>query len=220
MVHNDTTGDINISEYIWQMHDDKTNLQRRYVNFNYLLVLIVTMAVIFIRNTIGVGIIAIKYPYKLAPWCCFFANISGAIIAVGISTPAFFAHGPSCNTLVWAVVAVLPFSSTLINIMLFERAYLAFRRSLWFLLLGILFIVIPGPTYFIAARWSSTPRLNERYGCYLDYPQYLAYIRLVVDLPCNIVCSVVFSIVIYRQYKRYRDDCWKHLARNGIITMV
>ncbi|KAI9595001.1 hypothetical protein BDF19DRAFT_443124 [Syncephalis fuscata] len=206
MAFNDTAGDINIFEYIWQAHDNEAILQQR--------------AVVFSTNAIKVGIITAKYPYKLAPWCCLLANTTGALSNICFGIFTFFTYGPTCHAVAWATVTSLTISTVLTNIMLLERAYLAYRRSKLFILLGIFLILVPAPIYMIAIWWCADIGLSNRYGCYMKFAFYLPYFRLLLDLPCNLVCSAVFSTVIYKYYKKYRDDCWKRLARNGIITMI
>jgi hypothetical protein len=43
---------------------------------------------------------------------------------------------------------------------------------------------------------------------------------MVTDAPINIGFSVAFLMVIFRQYKRLGDGCWKKLAHDGMATIM
>ncbi|KAI9591052.1 hypothetical protein BDF19DRAFT_456555, partial [Syncephalis fuscata] len=176
-------GDINISEYIWQAHDNEAILRQRYTNLNFQFVPFIIGAVVFSTNAIKVGIITAKYPYKLAPWCLLSSAYFGVF--------NFFTYGPSCNALVWTTVISLTISTVLTNLMLLERAYLAY---------------LPALMYMVAAWWCADIRLSNRYGCYMKFAFYLPYFRLLLDLPCNLY-ALRYSLRLF-------------ITRNGIITMV
>ncbi|KAI9597995.1 hypothetical protein BDF19DRAFT_433223 [Syncephalis fuscata] len=97
---------------------------------------------------------------------------------------------------------------------------LACGRPRWFLIIGIILIIVPGPIYITIVQYSSTSRYSEIHGCYIQYKSYLPYARIALDLPSNIIFSAIFLMVIYRHYKRYQEACWKKLAKDGVITML
>ncbi|KAI9597997.1 hypothetical protein BDF19DRAFT_261752 [Syncephalis fuscata] len=220
MIKNDLSGDLGSIDFVWEARDEIDSLRRRYLAINYQILFGVIMVFILLRNTYRAGYVVFAYSRKLAPWCCLAMNLVGVLLSVFISIPSIALGIASCNTLAWAVIAGVTISSAITNAVLFERAYLACNRPMWFLILGIIMIGGSGPAYVITVWYSSTPRYNEMHGCYLKYPAYLPYVRLSLDLPFNVIFSVIFSMVIYRHYKRYQEDCWKKLAKDGALTML
>ncbi|KAI8052859.1 hypothetical protein BDF22DRAFT_490429 [Syncephalis plumigaleata] len=206
--------------YIWEARDDSDLLRQRYSASNLQMVLCYFIGYIFARNAICVGKIVVRYPRRLAPWCSFCANSVSFLSYASAGAPFWLTENATCSTFAWATLFAITISSMICNLMLFERAYFACQRNIWFTILGVILITVPGPIYVATSWLTSSALLSEKHACYLKYPPFLPYVRLAVDLPSNIVFSIVFSIVVYRQYRKHPDECWKELGRNGILTML
>ncbi|RKP23909.1 hypothetical protein SYNPS1DRAFT_24012, partial [Syncephalis pseudoplumigaleata] len=193
MYSDDVDGHQSMIDFIWQARDNEPAFRQRYVTVGTHLIPCYIIAYVFARNSICVGKIIAKYPYKLAPWCCFCANLVGFLCFAAFGAPLWLSTDGICASYAWAIVVSISISGTLGNIMLFERAYVACQRSIWFILLGIVLVGVPGPAFVVAAWRTSTAKLSPRHACYLDYPDYLPYVRLSIDLPSNIVFSIIFT---------------------------
>ncbi|KAI9598072.1 hypothetical protein BDF19DRAFT_494121 [Syncephalis fuscata] len=220
MTQDSLSGDLGGVDFVWGARNETASLRRRYLAINCQILFAMLMAIIFLRNTYRAVYVIATYPRKIAPLCCLSTNLFGAFSAIIIAIPSVALNVFSCYTLCWTLAIGLMVSAASVNTILFERAYLACNRLKWFLVLSIIMISVPGPAYIIIIQHSADPKYNEIHGCYLNYRSYFPYIRLSLDLPPNIAFSAVFLMVIYRQYKRYKEACWKKLVKDGVITML
>ncbi|KAI9591920.1 hypothetical protein BDF19DRAFT_468479 [Syncephalis fuscata] len=161
----------------------------------------------------------LRNPRKIGPWCCIIIASSGVLafiapITFGVTTV------PSCSTGLQHALAGLTISTMAINVILFERAYLAHQRSPWVLIAGIIAVAIPGPAYAFAIWYLVVPNISDSIGCYSMNRPLIPHIRFGLDLPSNVVFSAAFCIVVYRRYTKYHEACWKYLAHDGIIAML
>ncbi|KAI9595020.1 hypothetical protein BDF19DRAFT_443181 [Syncephalis fuscata] len=201
----DPTGALNVFEYLSMMSDDEATVRQRYTSLNRELFCFSIMLVIFVRNSYYAGKITFQYSNKLAP--CIYTTFMVPI-------------GPSCYTMLSTSIILMVLATIAANTILLERAYIAYSRNRWLLALGIITIAFPGPIFIYITRYFAIVKINDKYGCYLDYKFYVPYFRLCVDLPANIIFSIASCLAIYREYQRRHEDCWKKLARNGILTML
>ncbi|KAI8049210.1 hypothetical protein BDF22DRAFT_699967 [Syncephalis plumigaleata] len=219
MLHNDPIAQLNAFEYLADTGGDIHSIQRRSKGVHIQLIIIVVLLVMFVRNTFCTIRLLISNAYKLAHWCCFITTFTGILFLGGIALPHHLPGGPSCNVVIWTAISGMTVSTMSINSVLLERAYLANQRNKWFLAAGIL-LILPAPMLLLIAWLHVTPTYNPSSGCYIVFPLLFPYFRLLIDAPPNLVFSVAFSLVIYRQYKRYGDRCWRRLAKEGISTML
>ncbi|RKP27534.1 hypothetical protein SYNPS1DRAFT_26815 [Syncephalis pseudoplumigaleata] len=201
------------------MGGDLRAIQRRSKGVHLQLILVVMLLMVFLRNTFCSIKLLVKSPRKLAHWGCFISTFAGIVYLCCFALPHHLPGGPSCNKVIWGAVSGLCVSTMSTNSILLERAYLANQRNKWFLLAGIL-LIVPAPMLLVVTYLHVTPTFNPSSGCYITFNVLFPYFRLLIDLPPNMVFSAAFSIVIYRQYKRFGDRCWKRLAREGMVTMV
>ncbi|KAI9591918.1 hypothetical protein BDF19DRAFT_245595 [Syncephalis fuscata] len=213
------TGELNGYQFIMEAYHDKALFQRRFVAVNFQVFLIITVALLFIRNFYRAICALMMHPYRIASWCCIVMTFVGVLTFI---TPMLFesSFGPTCSTSVIQIAIGLTISTIATNIILFERAYLAHQRNRWLLVIGLVAIVVPPPLYVVSMWFLAIPYISDYVGCYTQNDYWLPYIRLTIDLPPNIIFSVVFLLVVYRRYTTYHEGCWRELARDGIITML
>ncbi|KAI8048638.1 hypothetical protein BDF22DRAFT_701870 [Syncephalis plumigaleata] len=197
-------GELNVIDYLDANDGSLVDLRDRYHGVCVQLLMVIVMFYIFVCNCIQSVKMVMKRPGQVAPWSCTVVALSGVIYMGAVSKAA-----PVCLTI--AIMGT--------NTLLLERAYLAHQRSRLVLTLGVVIILI-SPVFIAVSLMTLIPNFSHSAGCYIQYPSYYPYVRLAVDIPANIVFSISFIIVIYRQYKRYGDQCWKKLAREGVITMM
>ncbi|KAI9598076.1 hypothetical protein BDF19DRAFT_433396 [Syncephalis fuscata] len=138
MMENGLSGDLGSIDFIWEARNETASLRRRYLAINQQILFCVIMIAILLRNTYRAGYVVFVYSRKLAPWCCLVTNLVGALLFLFISLPSTALGILSCYTLAWALITGVVVSSAVVNIVLFERAYLACNRPIWFLVLGII----------------------------------------------------------------------------------
>ncbi|KAI8057071.1 hypothetical protein BDF22DRAFT_669348 [Syncephalis plumigaleata] len=211
--------DMNGYQYLMESYNDVNVFRRRLQGLYFQYILLFFTFFIFARNFYQALQIIIKEPRKLASWCCIGMTFPGV---VSLASNAFFDSdfGLSCYTLVWSIIGSITISTFAINLLIFERAYLAHRRNKWLLGVSVVVVGAPGPLFLYMVWLESVARISESIGCYTTHSPLLPVFRLLLDLPANIIFSTAFFIVIHRRYKQRGEICWKELAHDGITTML
>ncbi|RKP05634.1 hypothetical protein THASP1DRAFT_25900 [Thamnocephalis sphaerospora] len=125
--------------------------------------------------------------------------------------------GPSCRQAVWDIGIGLTISPVCVSLILLQKAYALHRRSRLLLFAGIA-LLLPQPlvAYYL---WSSPVIAIPATACLSFYPTYFPWIKLAMDAPINLMFSIAFITVIYRQYSILGSDAWARLVHSGIRTM-
>ncbi|RKP26674.1 hypothetical protein SYNPS1DRAFT_27648 [Syncephalis pseudoplumigaleata] len=207
-------------EFFWDARDEPDTLRERYKALRFQLLCAILLSMVFMRNIWRSALVSSSFSRKLAPWCCLFISTLGLILLCGVCIPSIGLNGLSCHTMGWCLIVGVMLSSIGTNLILFERAYVAYQQSRWFFVVGLLLAVVPAIVFLAITSVESSVEYNAIHGCFLRYPDYLPYVRIFVDLPPNITFSVIFCMVIYRNYRRHREHMWKELAQDGIIMML
>ncbi|RKP23757.1 hypothetical protein SYNPS1DRAFT_24171 [Syncephalis pseudoplumigaleata] len=219
MQSSSASGTLNGYQFITEAHDNEAAFRRRFVAVYFELFAIALVFLCFVRNFYRAARLLHMCPRKIASWCCATMTAAGVLaFPCGLFTASPF--GPSCNLVIWEVLLGMVVFTMATNIAMLERAYLAHGRRRWLLAVGALSIVGPGPLYVSLAWYTSTAAFSDMFGCNMRYRSFLPYIRLLLDLPANVVFSAIFLRVVYRAYRRHHDQCWRELGRDGIITML
>jgi hypothetical protein len=215
----DPLGDLNAIEYLMSADGSKEEYQRRSVGVHLQVISIMAMLFIFLYNGYRSILMTIRRSHKVSSWCCLVNTLTGVCYVTGAALAHHMPYGPSCHTVVWAAIIGMTIATMSMNTLLLERAYLAHQRNLLLLIFGIL-LILPAPTFIYRAWFEVTATFSPTSGCYAKYPPSFPTFRLLIDLPPNLVFTGAFLMVIYQQYKRFGDRCWKRLARNGVVTML
>jgi hypothetical protein len=170
----------------------------------------------FTYNIIRIVNILYHSPRSLAGWCCFIQSGVGLVYTLLSLISASFG-GMSCRRLVWFATVGIAISAVCVGTALLERAYLAHSRNRWLLIGGIL-LILPQVTV-IYYGWTSPSLIVFGVDCIVIYPPRVPWIKVALDAPINILFSIAFISVVYRQYRIRGSKAWKHLLRNGIQTM-
>ncbi|KAI9599245.1 hypothetical protein BDF19DRAFT_419538 [Syncephalis fuscata] len=218
MSNENISGKLNGIEY-WANSDDITVVRERSIAVHMQILSNVMLLLLFIRNTKRALVMVVRRSNKLAPWCCLIATSIGVLFFGGFTMAHHMPGGPSCIQVIWCSIICLTTSTIAVNTLLLERAYLAHCCNRWVLVMGILFIA-PAPV-LIYLNWIKIhATFSHKAACYADYPHYFPYVRAALDAPPNIVFSLSFISVIYRQYRRYGGQCWANLVHDGVVVMM
>jgi hypothetical protein len=218
IIHNPN---INSFEYWTSVNgQDIKTIQAYSIGIHIQIVIDIFFSLVFVRNVIRSTGIVLGDIRRIASWCSMISSLSGILFFSIMVIMNQFAYGPSCKTTTLSATIGIAISNFSINAALLERAYVARQRDRKLLVIGLFFNVIQLAAYFsilfIEIEYAYRPSI----GCYTIYPKYGPYTRFLVDTLPSLIPSVVFITTIYRQFKRYRRDCWRQLARDGIITMM
>ncbi|KAI9597276.1 hypothetical protein BDF19DRAFT_436409 [Syncephalis fuscata] len=213
------TGDINSFDYLINYELYKKDTRRFPTGIYLQLVLNTIMFIVFLRNfyyTIG---LVIKYPRRIAPWCCMSTTTIGVLFFGICGLLHALPGGPTCRTLLWAVIVGLTVNSVCTSIVLLERAYLAHQCNRRLLGVGVCLILLE-PLFFYLIATNSEVLVTAKSGCHIHFSYYLPLVQFFLNAPVNMVLSIAFLIVVYRKYQRYGDKCWQMLMREGTVTML
>ncbi|RKP08314.1 hypothetical protein THASP1DRAFT_23672 [Thamnocephalis sphaerospora] len=195
---------------------DQEDMRNRFRDILMQFLIMAFIIYLFVYNFIASVSMVRRKPSMLASWCCLVQTFAGVVY--GIVIVAFvMPDGVSCRYLIWYAGIGLNLSTVCVGITLLQRAYLVHGRSKYLLMAGIL-LMLPQPITVYYAFISPVIMMPAA-GCISYYPPYLPWIRLAVDAPINILFSVAFITVVYRQYRLFGSAAWAHLVRNGIQTM-
>ncbi|RKP27533.1 hypothetical protein SYNPS1DRAFT_26814 [Syncephalis pseudoplumigaleata] len=219
MIKHDPQGALNAIEYLLDANGSLEEYQRRSVGVHMQLLSIMALLFMFMFNAYRSIQMTFKRSHKVSSWCCLVSTMTGVAYVGGAALNHHMPYGPSCRTVVWAAIIGMTIATMAMNTLLLERAYLAHQRNRFLLVFGI-FLILPAPTLIYRAWIEVEAKFSPASGCYAKYPASFPSFRLLIDLPPNVVFTCAFVMVIYQQYRRYGDRCWKRLARNGIVTMM
>ncbi|KAI9592909.1 hypothetical protein BDF19DRAFT_191823 [Syncephalis fuscata] len=211
--------DYSAIELLQEAHNVK-ELQARFVSIRGQTAISTALLCIFLRNTYYALCVIFRRPDRLASWCCLFMCMTGTLV-LAITLLGYNLTGEiSCRESTWMQAIGDVIFNTVINIIMLERAYLAYRRNKWMLVFGIPILIIPPALYLYVFSSDVVAHFDTEYACHTTYPKYIPYVHALLDLPACIVFSVAFFIVVYRQYSLVGHQCWQKLARDGIIAML
>ncbi|KAI9594904.1 hypothetical protein BDF19DRAFT_465784 [Syncephalis fuscata] len=215
----DPLSELNAIGYLKDAENDTAELRRRSFGVYSQLLSIMALLFIFLYNSYRSIKMVCKRSYRASPWCCLVSSLAGVSYVGGIAMVHHLPFGPSCHIVIWAAIIGMTISTMAINTLLLERAYLAHQRNRYLLIFGIL-LVVPAPVLIYRAWYDVLATFSPGTGCHGTYPPSFPAFRLLIDLPPNAVFSVAFLAVIYQQYRRFGDRCWKRLTHDGITTML
>ncbi|RKP06918.1 hypothetical protein THASP1DRAFT_21994 [Thamnocephalis sphaerospora] len=209
-------GELNAIDYLAQTPASPDEIRTRAFSIFMQLPFPIIINYIFMRN-LAVSIrMVYQRPEAFAPWCCLLQASVGVIYTVNALLYAF-PGGPSCRHAVWIVGVGITISQLCVGATLLQKAYIVHHRNKRLLVLGIT-LLLPQPLiiYFV---WISPVIMAPPAGCLACYPHYFPWVKFAMDMPINILFSVAFISVVYRQYRQFGTAAWARLVRNGIRTM-
>ncbi|KAI8048640.1 hypothetical protein BDF22DRAFT_701874 [Syncephalis plumigaleata] len=201
---------INAFEYWTSVNgQDIKTIQAYSIGVHIQLVVYIFFSLVFVRNTLRSITIILVDIRRVASWCSMFSALSGVLLFGVMVIMHQLPYGPSCKTIsLWSTIG-MAISNFSINTALLERAYVVRRKNKKLLALGLFLNFIQLIAYFFILFVELQYVYRPSVGCYALYPKYGPYSRFLVDTPPSLIPSI-----------RYKRDCWRKLARDGIITMM
>jgi hypothetical protein len=178
------------------------------------LIITATVTCIFVHNAItSIGLVRAK-PRALATWCSLIQSLAG--VACGLyACTLIFPEGLTCRGLLWAIMVCIRVNDFCTGATLLQKAYIVRHRNRWLLLFIPLIVVAPIP--IIYASWISPAILSSSAGgCVFVYPVYYPWMRFAFHAPINLVLTGIFLQVAIAQYRKFGNDAWRKLTRDGI----
>ncbi|RKP08166.1 hypothetical protein THASP1DRAFT_30028 [Thamnocephalis sphaerospora] len=215
----DSLGLMNGYDYLIQATHDTGEARRRSASLYLQLAMNVVIFYLFTRNFIHALQLTIRRPHRLASWCCLIMTLTGFVFETAFALPFVLPGGPSCRSVIRFAGIGLATSSMSVNTLLLQRAYLAHQRNKVLLAAGIL-LILPAPSIIFVLWEQAHVSISPDHGCYAGYPSFFPYLRMLLDVPVNMVLSFSFLAVVYRQYRRFGSPNWGRLTRNGMILML
>ncbi|KAI9591667.1 hypothetical protein BDF19DRAFT_454227 [Syncephalis fuscata] len=158
---------------------------------------------LFIRNFIISIKVITKNCRNFPAWCCFIASLSGIMFSIE-SVLLLFSAGVSCRMLIWSAW--------------FGISFAQFCNKKWILYIGVP-LMLPQLCFGVLIIYQSFITMDPVGGCGIRYPYTIPLYWFGVIMSINLLFSIIFCRVAYRQYCRFGSDAWKQLAHDGIQTM-
>ncbi|KAI9599406.1 hypothetical protein BDF19DRAFT_428635 [Syncephalis fuscata] len=210
-------GEVSVWDFILQYKNAED--AQRHIYSNFLQIHInVFFGLIFARNSWRSLLLIYSNSKSLASWACFIQCFTG-VVATLSNLSSNFPGGPRCRVNIWVTSFGLMTSSICISTCLLMRAYATQNRDKRILYGGILLIIPHFATIYII--WTQSIMLNSPHGsCLVHFPFYYPWLRFFLDVSLNIVFSIIFLKVVYRQYLTHGTACWRQLSSDGLIYLL
>ncbi|RKP05360.1 hypothetical protein THASP1DRAFT_26127 [Thamnocephalis sphaerospora] len=209
-------GELDAISFVTQAQGDLEDMRIRQRNIITQTFFNVLATYVFLRNILISVQVLKRRNRMLAGWCCLLQALAGLAYTL-CCLLAGMPNGPSCRHALWAAGFGMSLSSICVGATLLQKAYFAHNSNKWLLAVGTV-LLLPQPlvAYYI---WTSPAAMVPTAGCLLFYPPVLPWIKLALDAPINIIFSIAFLAVVYRQYRQFGSAAWARLVSDGIRTM-
>jgi hypothetical protein len=210
-------GELSGFGYIFTGSNDIEDIRQRHIGVLVQGFFHTSMLIIFTYNTMQAVHQLRRRSHSLMAWCCFIQSFTGVIYTLVTLSSTLFTSGASCRQVLWLAGAGIVISSMCVNTALLQKAYIVHNRNKKLLAAGII-MIIPQPVIIYMVMTSPAIPI-PRTCCVLLYPTYMPWVKFALDAPMNVIFSIAFIAVVYRQYNLYGAEAWKRLAKDGIQTM-
>ncbi|KAI8047707.1 hypothetical protein BDF22DRAFT_85234 [Syncephalis plumigaleata] len=161
----------------------------------------------------------IRKPRHLVSWCCFIPSVMSIADTTMFINLELGTNHVNCRHMLWALVSVMSVSNFCNSLILLHRAHLVLGKAKWIIYASVLPLLSQLSFAFVITPISFAIILPGT-GCAAYYPPFMPLYWLANALPLNLVFSVIFSYIGWKQYSRYGSDAWKKLTRDGIQVML
>ncbi|KAI8058323.1 hypothetical protein BDF22DRAFT_665060 [Syncephalis plumigaleata] len=210
-------GEMEVLDYYMSESGNIQNQRAQLLSIQTEIIFTVILLTLFGRNLMIASKMTIDKPTILNPWCCFIASLSGVIVSL-VMLFAVLNWGSNCRIILWALVIGVVLGMLSNSAILLQKLYLVLSRRMWVVYISIPFI-FPQIGYIYLVMTYSFFKLDPQMGCAVYYPRFLVWYWLGVNVPLNLLFSVIFCYISYKQYRTYGSEAWKKLARDGIQIM-
>ncbi|KAI8052826.1 hypothetical protein BDF22DRAFT_488797 [Syncephalis plumigaleata] len=210
-------GEISMPDFYMEATGDIVEQRGRLMGLQFELIIAVAALYLFGRNLVKTCNALVSRPHALPLWFSFISAFFGTAIGfVFILLP--LTEKLNCRKLVWAESFGMSISMLCNSTILLYKAYLVLYKRKWILYVGIP-LIIPQIGFAVLIVFYSFYIAKANVGCLTFYPEFIIWYWASVNTPHNILFSVIFCFVTYKQYKILGSDIWRRLAREGIQTM-
>ncbi|RKP23979.1 hypothetical protein SYNPS1DRAFT_30250 [Syncephalis pseudoplumigaleata] len=161
---------------------------------------------------------AIARPNTLTPWCCLVSSALGVVTSI-LALITFLGIAFNCRILILAIISSWSLSQISNSLILLRRAYLVLYRRKWVAYIGIP-LMLASLSCPVAAVFTTFSTLEPGVGCACYYSIEFLWYGTGASVLVNIFFSGIFCYIALKQYRLFRSNAWKRLARDGIQTMA
>ncbi|KAI8052063.1 hypothetical protein BDF22DRAFT_744276 [Syncephalis plumigaleata] len=211
------SGELSITDYYMAASGDLLEQRKRLTGMQVEVLVVIFLICLFSRNLIISSKMLIAKPHTLPSWCSFLSSSSG-VIMVAIYLLMLLMGNLTCRIAVWGIDVGISASILFNNLILLHKAYLVLMRRKWILYVGFS-LALPQAVYPFIIIYNSFIRIESELGCTANYPPFILWYWVAINIPLNVLFSAIFCHTTYKQYHQYGSDIWKRLTREGIQTM-
>ncbi|KAI8050479.1 hypothetical protein BDF22DRAFT_695154 [Syncephalis plumigaleata] len=210
------TGEMYTTEFIMETINDLGITRARLLGI-LLQICCNTIMMFMFANNFRISLNVVKcMPHFISGWCCLISASLG--ISWGLSVIAFAFDVFNCRIIIWFFALLILLSSLCNSAIVLQKVYLVFVKSKLVLVMGII-LVLPQIVLLPLSLRLSYVTMDIQGGCGAKFHYLMPIYWFATTIPINLLFSATFSVIAYKQYKKYGSDAWRRLTRKGIQTM-
>ncbi|KAI8050433.1 hypothetical protein BDF22DRAFT_694952 [Syncephalis plumigaleata] len=210
-------GERNLADFFVETSDNLEDQRKCLFGVQTGIALMVVILYLFVHNLFIACRMTMRRPRSIISWCCLAATgsaiINGTLVALAMLGVAF-----NCRNVVWGTGTSMSIGFLCNGLILLHKAYLVSCRQKWIIYVSIPFILTE-MLYMLVLTHVTFTSFDVNIGCAMFYPPAFLWFWAGAVAPLNILFSMIFCRVAYRQYRLFGSDAWKRLARDGIQTL-
>jgi hypothetical protein len=210
-------GELHIIDFYMMASGDIPELRGRLMGIQIELLATFLILCLFGQNFITVSRMLTSRAYALPLWCSFISLLVGTVTLL-VALVNLLRDESSCRMTVWLQLIGMSLSMFFNSIILLRKTYLMLFKKKWILYVGSP-LIIPQLAYPIVVVFDSTAAIETYRGCVIYYYQFFIWFWVGINIPHNILFSVVFCHAAYKQSLVFGSDTWKRLTFEGLQTM-
>ncbi|KAI8055300.1 hypothetical protein BDF22DRAFT_741891 [Syncephalis plumigaleata] len=181
----DPTGEITSLTYLLEAKDGDINeLRERFIGQWRQMVINALLLCLFAMNTRKAIEYTLKARRPLIPLLCLVQATTGVILGVFSLLTTLVYTSITCRMVIWLCVTGMVISSLCVNAILLNKVYKVYNCSRSILIMGICLSLCQFSFVYVVVHQTVT-RQTPADGCFIDYPFYYPWQRLLLDLPIN-----------------------------------
>ncbi|KAI8050839.1 hypothetical protein BDF22DRAFT_693670 [Syncephalis plumigaleata] len=210
-------GELSVNEFYAEAEDDLMELRTRLQSILIHAFMLTIGSYLFVRNFV-LSTKSLFTCYRSLPvWCCFIGAVLGMVFCIQSIMFVFSIH-MNCRILLLTAWYGLSISQICNNVILLQKAYLVMYQQRWMLIIAIP-LMLPTALCGLLITFTSFITLDRVGSCGTHYPAFLPIYWFGAIASVNLMFSIIFCRVAYKQYRLFGSDAWRRLARDGIQTM-
>ncbi|RKP24839.1 hypothetical protein SYNPS1DRAFT_29414 [Syncephalis pseudoplumigaleata] len=210
-------GEMNVADFLTEQLGDRQEQRFRFVGIELIICLTVVGLYVFARNLVKSLSMTVTSSDMFIPWCCLLSSFLGVATSI-VALITLLGAAFNCRILIWTVGFSWSLSVTCNSLILLRKAYLILCRKRWIIYVSVP-LMIPQLCYLPLTMHLTFVTLEREIGCANYYSVGFRWYWATTNALVNIFFSGIFCNIALKQYRMFKSEAWKRMARDGIQTM-